>query len=836
MKFWRQLCVLLLAFALGGCGGGGGDGNVDGPKASLTGSASGALTVSPTDVLEQEPNDLVGQSQSIFEQTAVFGAASLTDPGSPYPGNPSARIQDLFSLKATGAVRIDLAVIDHQPAVNDLDLVLLDDQGELISASSGEANPETLVVPAPGNYRIGVRATRGTSAYALVCTPLAGAVTGAGQVPPGVAFVPGQILYKYHDQAAAPSVAALGALQSGGSRRLLSGGVEMLEFPLGDPPAPLGVRTLGAAPKQVAPEAQTLDRIRRLQQDPQVAYAEPNFLRRAWRIPDDPTFSAQWHYRQINLPQAWDLTTGDDSIVTAVIDTGILSHPDFINDDGSSRLTAGYDFISDPGMANDGDGPDPDPNDAGDAPPGQTNSYHGTHVAGTLGAATGNGLGVAGVTWQGKIMPLRVLGVGGGTDADAIEAIRYAAGLPNASGRLPAVAARVINMSFGGPGFGQSLQNAVRAAREAGVVLVAAAGNDNTSVPSYPAAFEGVISVSAVGADGSRAPYSNFGATIDVAAPGGNTAQNLDQDEYVDGVLSTHHASQYVFMQGTSMAAPHIAGVVSLMLAANPTLSPADIDALLAGTHPATPLSACRDLGSPGRDDIYGHGLIDAEQAVIAALAVAGGPPPLPEEPRLAASAAALNFGSTIAAMGFQLINPGDGSLEVTSVTADAPWLSLSVPPGPLPLTIQARVDRSGLLNGAYHTALNVVAKAAERRHTLTLPVTMSVETAALPAHGEAGEVFVLALDPVSYTPVLQTQTSAAEGYGFRLEGLPAGSYLIVAGTDRNRNGIICEMGDACGFLPSPVSVKAATSAANLAFSLTTQLTPAIEPWRAAGN
>lgn len=170
--------------------------------------------------------------------------------------------------------------------------------------------------------------------------------------------------------------------------------------------------------------AGTLALAQRIAARSDVEYAVPNRIWRALAEPNDPYYGAQWHYRLMNLPAAWDTTTGSASTKVAVIDTGILPHPDL-----KGRVVDGYDFISDPAIANDGDGRDSDPTDAGDAErAGEQNSYHGTHVAGTIGAATNNNKGVAGVNWAAQIVPIRVLGKGGGTTADIVDAIKWAAG------------------------------------------------------------------------------------------------------------------------------------------------------------------------------------------------------------------------------------------------------------------------------------------------------------------------------------------------------------------------------------------------------------------------
>ncbi len=205
-----------------------------------------------------------------------------------------------------------------------------------------------------------------------------------------------------------------------------------------------------------------------------MAYAEPNYIRRAQRSPSDELFGRQWHYSMINLPGAWDTTTGNANVIVAVIDTGVLfNHPDL-----AARLTeTGYDFVSDPDSAMDGDGIDPDPSDAAAQNPG-TGIFHGSHVAGTIAAQTNNGVGVAGVGWNTRVMPVRALGKGGnGSNYDIMEAVKYAAGLPNDSGKVPAQKADIINLSLSGTSPSDWEQEVLDEVRAEGIIVVAAAGN-----------------------------------------------------------------------------------------------------------------------------------------------------------------------------------------------------------------------------------------------------------------------------------------------------------------------------------------------------------------------
>ena len=276
-------------------------------------------------------------------------------------------------------------------------------------------------------------------------------------------------------------------------------------------------------------------------------------------------------------------------MVVAVIDTGVLpNHEDVV---GSRNYVGGFDVVTDRDRANDGDGRDGDPTDPGDGvaagecfpgSPALPASWHGTHVAGTVGiGGTNNAVGVAGVNLRVKVQAVRVLGKCGGTIADINDGIRWAAGLP-----VPGVPnnphpAKVINMSLGGRGrctLSPSTQAAIDDAVNAGVAVVVAAGNEASDASGFfPASCEHVITVAASDYRGHLVTrYSNFGQDVDLLAPGGDVARDDNGDGQNDGVLSMVQGG-YARYNGTSMAAPHVAGAAALLLAQNPRLSPSGV-------------------------------------------------------------------------------------------------------------------------------------------------------------------------------------------------------------------------------------------------------------------
>jgi len=339
----------------------------------------------------------------------------------------------------------------------------------------------------------------------------------------------------------------------------------------------------------------------RLRAMPEIEYAEPNGIVRAYFSPNDPAYKYQWHMRLIGAERTWDIQRGDPSVVVAILDTGI-AYEDYgpfrkAPDWGSTSFVAGFNALDGSSHAND-------------------DNFHGTHVASTVAEATNNSLGVAGLCFDCALMPVKVLDSNGeGTYFDVAEGIDYAVNFTS-NGAKPV---KVINLSLGGEGTSSTVTRAIDRAVAQGITVVAAAGNDGEDGISFPASYANVIAVGAVDARKHRAPYSNYGSDLDVVAPGGDLDRDDDDDGYPDGVLQQtfspllaatqgrYDAFAYYFVEGTSNATPHVAAVAALLYHQG-IKDPAAIRKAIEST--------AEDLGATGRDDQFGWGLVRPAEAL----------------------------------------------------------------------------------------------------------------------------------------------------------------------------------------------------------------------------
>lgn len=359
-----------------------------------------------------------------------------------------------------------------------------------------------------------------------------------------------------------------------------------------------------------------------------VSYVEPDAIMRATFVPNDTHYGVQWHYHEatagMNLPAAWDNATGTGQVV-AVVDTGITTHSDL-----GTNVLPGYDFISSSTAARDGNGRDSNPADQGDwwaagecgLPYGSNSSWHGTHVAGTVAALSNNAKGVAGVAFNAKVVPVRVLGKCGGTLSDIADGIIWASGGTVTGIPANANPAKVVNMSLGGGGTcGATYQNAINSAVSRGTTVVVAAGNENTNASSsQPANCANVVTVAASDRSGNRASYSNYGTVVDVTAPGGevDVAAANGVASTLNTGTTTPGTETYVYYEGTSMATPHVAGLVALMLSKK-SMTPSEVEASLKANVRALPGTCSGGCGA---------GLVDAAKTITSVMGGGTTPPP----------------------------------------------------------------------------------------------------------------------------------------------------------------------------------------------------------------
>ncbi|RIH83582.1 Extracellular basic protease [Calidithermus terrae] len=614
-------------------------------------------------------------------------------------------------------------------------------------------------------------------------------------------FVPGELIVKFRPGAALRPGATLAAdgFQLGLVRDLALENTQLVRAAVQDKQA-------------------TLELLQRLKGRSDVVYAQLNYVRHAFKTPNDEFYSYQWHYPAMNLPQAWDLETGASNPVTvAVIDTGILSgHPDF-----QGKLLPGYDFISDPANANDGNGRDNNPEDPGDEPGGQ-GSYHGAHVAGTVAAATNEGVGGAGVSWGAKIVPVRVLGVQGGTDADILDSVLWSAGISVSGVPANPNPAHVINMSLGGSGKCADVpawQDAFNKASAKGSIIVVAAGNQNSDANDFvPASCTGIITVGATETRNYRAPYSNYGSRIDVMAPGGDTKNDRNGDGYVDGVLSAARNDQsgnynWVFYQGTSMASPHVAGLVALMKSKKPSLTYQEALSVLKQT--ARPLDATACQRATGAD--CGAGLVDA----VAALQALGGGNPTPD------------FSLSVTAPDVQLAPGGSASLTVNLNRSGGFANSVTFSLSGAPTGLTGSFNPGSTAGNSTTLNLSASSSLAPGSYTLTVQgssgglsrnATVNLVVAAPPSLKGTQLVacYYLASEDACDEGKSQVLTLSkdASSAAYRFSELKDGKYVVYGWKDTNKNGKLDD-GDYLGFYTEDGEVVLVRpSASDIDFSL----------------
>jgi subtilisin family serine protease len=451
--------------------------------------------------------------------------------------------------------------------------------------------------------------------------------------------------------------------------------------------------------ERYAAEAADLDDLlTTLAADPRVEFAERDRPYRLLAMPDDPLVTEQWNLKQVRAPEAWDVATGGADVIVAVLDSGIdPTHPELVG-----RVVPGRNVRERNGNTQDDIG-------------------HGTHVAGVIGARGDNGVGVAGVSWGVRLMPIKITDrLGDASIVAAADGIRWA----TENG------ARVINLSFGGLDDSRTVRLAIEDAYKRGVLLVAAAGNcgevasfrdegcETVNPPIYPAALNEVIAVGALGANGELAPYSETGTYIRLTAPGGvggsRRANPLDYvlSAWPPAIPSPIDIPGYSYEVGTSMAAPHVAGAAALVWSTNPTLMRDEVEQVLFET--------ADNLGAPGRNDRYGYGRLNVQRAVERAARLPGNRGAdirvLLESPR---ADAVINGPLTVRGWAVDQQAEGGTGIDIVEAWLDGPP-GQGTPLGRLPYgtarpDVARLLDRGGFTNAGF----SIAAPVSHGLHTL---------------------------------------------------------------------------------------------------------------------
>lgn len=474
-----------------------------------------------------------------------------------------------------------------------------------------------------------------------------------------------------------------------------------------------------------------------------IEYAEPDHVAQAIASSNDPQFAGgnQWSLAKIEAPLAWDTTVGSSGVVIAVIDSGVSAgHPDL-----NGKVLAGYDFFNNDADASDDNG-------------------HGTAVAGIAAAATNNGIGMAGISWNSPILPVKVLGADGSGSYSAI-----ANGITWAADR----GARVINLSLGGTSSSRTLQSAVDYAWNRNCLLIAAAGNNGNSTAFYPAACRNVVAVSATDSSDGRPSWSNYGTYVDVSAPGVS-------------VLTLYGANSYASWNGTSFASPVAAGVVSLMAAANPSLSNAGVvDALLKNSD---------DIGTAGYDVYYGYGRVNARKAVAAVVT-----PTVVDSTAPSVAITSPADGAQVSGTANVSLSAADnvgvtkvelyigGVLYGSSGTSPAvfAWDTTGYLDGPC--TIEARAYDAA--NNVASSVITVAVRNSAEQDTIAPVVAISSPTQGSKLSGKTVRVSVNSSDNIAVTKVelyidgklFGTSTSASASFSWNISKVATGAHTLQA-------------------------------------------------------
>lgn len=822
-----RLLALAVLGALAACGGGGGSGGSGGGGGG-TGEPAGLYgTAAIPDfhlgrIVEREPNGSATQSCRLppaFARTVLDVAGNLASTSTYYGATDPVDVLG-YRVLADSRVQLTVAYRSVDPVGGGPTTVTLEVRtraGQLLAAaSSGNPLVATFDLAAGAEALVTLAVTAGTTPWLATftttdlpmpmapATPPLPATLAAREAPADAPCSEAHVLVHLREGVDAAAWAqrhghVLGEPTGGGTWRVLLSG------PGGG--ARKAAKAFGA--------------------DPDVAWSEPDWVVRPLGTSNDARLAQQWNLRAVGAFEAWDTTRGASGITIGVLDSGVLAHPDL-----SGQLVTGYDFVSDPASAGDGDGRDVDPTDPGDrGDPSGTSTWHGTHVTSLLVGKADDGAGIAGLAPGCKAMHLRVLGRSGGLVSDVADALRFAAGLlTTQQGRRLATALRVVNLSLGTDAYSSELEAACAAAANRGVLMVAATGNTGGAV-LYPAAFPNVMAVGAVDAQLRGTSYTSRGAEVDLVAPGGTSLQDVDGDGWPDAILGASRDETlypaplaHAWQAGTSEACPHVSAAAALLLSVDGTLTATQLRTRL--------VESALDLGLGGRDDLYGAGLLQVHTALKRLLSDRG--TPLASGPRLQLPMDAVRLLGFESTKRLPLVNAGSGTLVpigAQAVTDDGgDWLGATYIDNFAGADVSAShlevaVDRTRLQPGA------TWASGTLRLYSATGALGLVRVVVALPQNYPRAGVRLQVVPFSVETGGVPTTTVAhpENDYRFFVGGLAAGSWLLRAGEDLDADGYSCEATDVCGWyggatqaLALPIPLAAGEAVEGLGITLST--------------
>lgn len=781
----------------------------------LTGDGEN-LYLDDTDASRGDDNDSPFSAFGLTSDATVLGAVTAAE----------ADKRDFFLVELTANQWVTLQ--STEPTLANADLFLYDIDMNLQTAGMGPTAIESLRVPSNGSYYLEVAYAESASnslvKYRLDLLPpgtlpavdLLQAVSHSTHEQ----LIPGQLIVSVKDHAGVitphtvqldletdlSTVAVKGFANK--SQQLAVGGVFKQASQRVSKPATedsLERRSL-IRNKRVRQAYDTLIKARQLESLGNVVAVEPDQLlySNGLSTANDPDANKQWAAEMIDVEGAWPSSTGN-GVTVAVLDSAFLTqHPDL-----AGRMQPGFDFVDE---------------DTDVEASSSLNLHHGTHVAGIIAAARNNNAHIAGIAPDATLMPLRVMGdCLCGSLSNIIQGLRYAAGLPNASGQVPAVAAKVANLSLQLPyGNNAVLLQTLEDVTAAGMTVVWAAGNsadrhsyDEAGISGVP----GVITVAAVGSFQKLSSYSNYGSAIDLAAPGGDLA--ADNGAKTITSLNGHQENgQWAYsttrMQGSSQAAPFVSGVIALMASVWPQLTPAAVDALIEDGR------LTRDIGLAGNDDYYGAGLLDASLAVQTALMQVGSSIAALQPKRIVAMPSEINFGSALDMVEMDIFStdPLASNLQLTYAPA---WLSVRETQTAAGYGFwRVSVDRQMLSQQSHKDIIRF----SNGERQLVVPVSAHNPIQSSRGTGIA-KLLVQFHDANSQQLIYQAYAAPEAGQRFVLASdvVPAGTYKVRASSDFDNDQRYCEAGEVCGYVDGNPNAELIVAAGHaIQFELPLQL------------